>query len=1261
MNPLHARLAGLRRRLRFVVTFRGACWSASVLLVACALAGVLDWKFHLPALVRAVLLVGTLSAAGVVAYRGLFRPLLVKTDDLSLALRVEEANPDLNDSLASAVQFLEQSRRGAGGQSTNLESSILRLEAVRRTMRSLDSIDFGRAVSSRGVGPAGFSFACAGAIAAILIVANPGMALTALERFALPFSSRDWPRQTQILDVTFKSRAARGEAYSIRAKLGGIIPDNASFVFEGVTPSRQTLDLRKRQGDSSELNLRLDRVDRSFRFKIEANDAVTRWYDVSVLPPPVLVPLNDRASPQVSLRFPTYTDLAPIDLPDGNGNIEAVVGTRVHLRAAVDRPVAKAWIEYHADQPLVNLAAQLGMLSARDGGAVLTRAAAAQLVGERIPVAIDPAGRVLDVNFVPCVRGMYGLHFEDETGLGNTRLFELRLLPDPAPTVALERPSPARDTLSLLADAQVTLAVAAQDPQFAVRSAYLQIRCKRGNSDTGPVRLVPLYDHASAGRAIPQLLSLFAAQPFPAPTTPLRLRPTRIHNAGRLALAGIRHADGSPLREGDIVILQALADDFDDVSPFKEPGASSEVELHIVGRPELDAVHNRAQVQIQEELLRLKKEQEEAIKRVVAAEQRWRNTGKLRPEEIDQLLQAEQAQQQIRAKVGDKKEGLRAEVARVLQSLKDNNLPRAGVHDRMEAVANELERLARDHLEQIEPKLTNARKENEAARENKISPKPDKNELSEARKHQEEVENTLNELLRQLEPWGSISAVKGETKALLQEQRKLQEDVQNIDKEEMRGKDRSKLTPDQKAALDRAAELQRRLGERTGQLLDKIRRAADERTEKEPELAEALKEAFDKGRKGGAEEQMRDAGKNIRENSLGKAGDKQKAAAKALEDMARSLDERREEELDRLRKKLDEAENKLEKLAKDQDELRRKTKEARAIADPKKREEALKRLAEKQAKLKKEAEELGRELKRLNAERAAQALAGAGEEMERAGKKLEDNGDNPDQEQEEVLNRLNEAREKLNDKQDAIEEELAREKLAKVAEQIKGLKERQESALKEGDRLRAGALRQKAWTRPARSSLGDLARTESALGKETRDLAETKLKGAKVFARVLIRASDAMDQAAQRIEHVQKNPEDNLTDGEGARLQREALRRLEQLLDALQQDKGMAAAKPQEGGGNPQPQGPAGPAQDGIPQVAQLKALRALQKEVNERTESFGRDHPDVGKLTPAEQRELLGIRKDQQDVADLLDEVTAPADEPEERPAEKPPAEKKK
>src|SRR4051794_23759527 len=101
MNPLQTRLAGLRRRLRLFVTLRGVCYLAGALLGGVLLAGLLDWLIHLPSLMRAVFLAGTLTLSVYTALRYLARPLSTKMDDLSLALKVEDAYPELNDALAS--------------------------------------------------------------------------------------------------------------------------------------------------------------------------------------------------------------------------------------------------------------------------------------------------------------------------------------------------------------------------------------------------------------------------------------------------------------------------------------------------------------------------------------------------------------------------------------------------------------------------------------------------------------------------------------------------------------------------------------------------------------------------------------------------------------------------------------------------------------------------------------------------------------------------------------------------------------------------------------------------------------------------------------------------------------------------------------------------------------------------------------------------------------------------------------------------------
>ena len=94
---------------------------------------------------------------------------------------------------------------------------------------------------------------------------------------------------------------------------------------------------------------------------------------------------------------------------------------------------------------------------------------------------------------------------------------------------------------------------------------------------------------------------------------------------------------------------------------------------------------------------------------------------------------------------------------------------------------------------------------------------------------QDEVEKTLSDLLTQMEPWSSAREVKGEAGRLLQEQRKLQAQTAELDK---------KLRPAVKPASCRRrsqdqlrdlADSQRRLEERTNELLGKINRMAEAR------------------------------------------------------------------------------------------------------------------------------------------------------------------------------------------------------------------------------------------------------------------------------------------------------------------------------------------------------------------------------------------------------------------------------------------------
>src|SRR5437879_13378445 len=136
-STLARRLAGLRQRLRCVATFRGFSWLGVLVCGTALLVGLLDWRIHLPALVRALALVGLLGSAGYVLYRYLLRPLGEKADDLTLALRIEEQYPGLNDGLASSIEFLQEAGK------PGVDSPALRREAVHHALPRARGCDLG--------------------------------------------------------------------------------------------------------------------------------------------------------------------------------------------------------------------------------------------------------------------------------------------------------------------------------------------------------------------------------------------------------------------------------------------------------------------------------------------------------------------------------------------------------------------------------------------------------------------------------------------------------------------------------------------------------------------------------------------------------------------------------------------------------------------------------------------------------------------------------------------------------------------------------------------------------------------------------------------------------------------------------------------------------------------------------------------------------------------------------------------------------------
>ena len=1247
---LPLRLAELGRGRRRVGVAAGVLRLVAGSLGLLAALVVLDAAVHLPAVARAVGLVGWVALTLTLYVRGVRGPARQSTRPLSVALLLEARFPKFNDALATAVDLLTSGR--PGGRFADV--TVLRAENIAKRT-PLDSI-----VPMGQFWKAFWVAALVAVVVVPLAAFSPGRAAVGLARFFDPLGDHRWPTRTRLTLVEpsgTSSLLARGDAFPVRFTVGGELPETATLVvrLSGGGLSDEVLQLSAEVGRAEvavEHRLDAGRVPRNFEFRVQAGDAVTPWHPVEVAPGPKLVALGGRASPQLDLHFPAYTDLTQVTLADGAGVIEAVAGTRVRLVAGTDRRVVSAALVPQFDTTALGRATAAAALSSAHPLSAFGAQRLADAMLADIPIAVTgPDGTTLEAEFTPHQPGLYALRFADERGLVGVRLLDLRIFPDPSPVVLLERPQLGRDALQLLPTASLTLQGHAEDRPFAVRS----IACEYRTSADSPWVTLPLTDLANVAPLLPVLTGGALAT---APPKPFALDASR-----RLALTAFAKPGGRPLQDGDTLTLRLAASDWDDRTALKEPGRSKEVEVRILSRPSLEAVLSKALADLRPEALRLEAQQREATGKTTELKAAA-DAGGLSKEDLAKLAGAEQEQRQLRAKVADAADGLRTKVEQLRQTAQANALTRSPTADKIDAIAGELNRLADQSLEAAEAGLGAAKQE--AEKPGATDPKKVAEGLRQAAANQPAAAKSFAKVLERLEQWGGAGEVRGEARTVKDDVTKAGDLAAKASGKVAPGKSAEKLTPAEKAALAGAAEKLDAAADRAADLLAKAGRIADQKEAGgKPDAkaeADALRGAVEAAGGDALPGDLRRAAADTRAGKPNEAEGKRQSAQARLDKLTEALTEKPPEtDADALAKKTKAAVEQIDRLAVEQDELRKKSKAAAAMPSGPEKDAALKKLAGEQDKLRKKTEELVERLTREpQGEAQAESLRKAAEAMQDARDDLE-RGAAPTAKQDQALDKLDESLDKLERTGKQDKQRLDREEREKLADKLKQLRDRQKAAVAEAARLDAAAATAKGFDRPLLRSLNDLGESQTALAEEVAQFAAKNLAPLPVFDKLAGQASSAMRLAAKRVtargeDVADLDPNaayDPVAEAVAAKRVNQpmalALRRLDQIVDALQPDPKDATKKPDEKLDKPpmpMPEGgdaePAKPKADTLPALAQLKALRAMQLEVNERTAAFAEANPDSTKLDPDALAELLELESAQREVAELFETMAA-------------------
>jgi hypothetical protein len=643
---LESRIKGLRNSLRRLLALHGLSWAVGVVVPLVILAGLVDYLFHLDSVIRAALLAVLTGAALWLAHRRIVRPLIVRFDDLDIALRIEERWPGLHDRLASTIQFLRMDARDDRGG-----SPALREATIRKAVDETSSIDFREVIEPKPVIRALLAASSALLVAAMLIMLAPATARIAMKRLLLPLSATTWPQRTHLLleveGTTLK--VARGDSFTLSVKVrpGDKIPDSAQATYNFADGDSSSEPLRTAEG--GEFHGRIEAVTQPFHFTVTGGDdrSSIRDVPVKVVAPPTLKSLVVRLEP------PAYTGIPSQVLAPGLTQVRALEGTRLKLEALANKPLEQAVLNV-GEKPFA------GALKFDDAR-----------TGFRAELAVKN-----NFNFWFDLRDTEGFRNRDAVR------YEVRGFTDQAPRVVIDEPKGDRD---VPAEATIPIRVMLDD-DFGLQSGKMIYRLATGDSEPHEGVAIPLWTAPESG-------------PGPAPATFVKHQEVA-HN---WQLAPLK------LPVNTVITFHAEALDFDSIKG-PNLGKSREIRLRIISKEDAARQFDDNRRELREEVARVLTMQKQAIIPVDNAIRSLKETPKLPQRERDDLNNAGMIQRQVGSRLNNRDDGIGARLRRSLEDLANFKLDNPDAQKQTEDMLARLSVIRDQHLGPAEQGISRAAK-----------------------------------------------------------------------------------------------------------------------------------------------------------------------------------------------------------------------------------------------------------------------------------------------------------------------------------------------------------------------------------------------------------------------------------------------------------------------------------------------------------------------------------------------------------------------
>jgi len=1258
-EQLFARLQALRQRVRQLLWMHGACWLVGSFLATAFVCGLLDWLFRIEDTgIRCVMTLLVVVLTGFAGWRFLVVPLLTRLSDLDLALRIERRFPELRDSLASAVQFLQSGPNELVGSIEMQQATISHaLDRLRRV--SPESM-----IELKPVKQAGLWAGSTAVVCVMFVSLNWPVAALAFQRLAMPLKKLPWPRQHELRFVTEKLETmtgdennslvvAQGETVPIYVEnTRGALPKNLTFEARvaGQPPKtenmRQTAlwDAKGKQREIGTVSLPIMHgpiVIRAF-----GGDGETESFELEVVEPPRVQALFVKIIP------PAYSGLPERALSENVGHVESLVGSQVKIEARSSKRLKSATLQI------------------KDGESL-------DLVGTE-----DARGVSGEFTLTKPGSSSWWLTLQDEIGFDNVDAprYDLRGIADLAPEVRIEKPV---SDQFVTPNAKIPFSVSIRD-DLAIKSARLSLAV--------PVRMSPITsvpdgaasedvlqkrpnDLRDGADSDAQRAAAWAA--LPTRTTVIDLsfdteRPKQLQREHELDLAEFT------LDPGMRLVVHGEATDYYDLGS-EHVGRSLPRTLTIITPAAKQIELQDRQQALVLELERVQRQQAIARAQIKELQLQVENAGLLRPADLDTLKRVELDQKQVNTRLASEADGVAKQARMIRTERSANQVSDPKSEQLLQTLAETIDDLAEQTLLQLQRELSSVLRTNldpPKSGEERTRASETKRALDQVGRQQDDVLKDVGKVLDQFQEWKRERNLAADLRELSTEQQRLTEESTQLGQQTV-SKSLDALSPQQKAELLKLAERQQQMASRVEKFSDNLKQkdsapkhGSDAENRRSQDGAHpddhsdeqrALDDVQQQLTENKVASKMRQAAGNLSRNQISEAVKQQEQLTETLRKLQDTLDERDVTDQESLVKKLGESVQELDQLRQQQDDLLRKVDAASKINDQAQRDETLARLKKEQEQLRKKTDEVLKKLQKLDSRASRQSAQRAVDHMQKAEEQLQQ-GDaaQAKEEQREALDDLEQAeREAATDKQQA-ELELAQEVIERIADQLKSLRDRQQAAVEEGARLQTEFKTAGKWSRSLLKSARTLGQAQRNLAEETRALAKS-VQVVEVLTLALDGAARLMEQAAEQLDLASPNTDDVTL----LKLKR-SKQRFDDLLAALDQKHD---EKPNSQGNSAQENATeqaGGPPGENIPIIAQLQVIRTLQADLIARVEELETARLKGGDFSDMQLKELETIADEQSRLADLVRELTEffgdaplPRDESDKKPAAEPEVEK--